>query len=325
MSLSVNVSGAWKNASAVHTRVNGTWRKVTQVWVRVNGSWKQVWSGSGFRVVANLNGPRIWHYTEAAYGYVYVIGGYSSVMDYGYENTTTERYDPATNTWAYMANNPYRKVNGCSFVIDNKIYVQGGNGQYYQGVIYNPATNTYGEYKQTRAGESQFSGAINGYGYTAGGLDGFVYNNTYQYNPTTNTSTLMAAMPTALAYGASAAVFNSLFTFGGMDINGNWTNLVYQYTPSNNTWTQKASAPSADQRPCAWSFNNKIYLYRLWNQLDIFDPATNTWVTSADRSPSGQSIYGTKAAVVGNKAYIPGGMNANNGSFSNQTLEYTMG
>lgn len=325
MALSVRAGGTFRNVSSVHTRVGGTWRKATQVWVRIGGVWKQVWTGQGFKVVANMNTTHVWGYVNSVGNYVYTIGGFAGAIADGYESKRNERYDPTTNTWSFMADMFYRKVNGASFVINNEIYMQGGNADYHIGVIYSPTTNTYRSYQATASGESQFSGTIGSFGYTAGGFDRYLYMNTYQYNPATNSSTIMASMPNPIAYGASAVVSNSLYTIGGMTTENRWTNYVYQFTPSTNTWTQKANALFANERPCAWSYNNKVYVYRLWNQLDVYDPVTNTWVSSPDISPSGQSIYGTKAAVVGNKAYIPGGVNANNGSFSYQTLEYTMG
>ncbi|MGW8823637.1 Kelch repeat-containing protein [Paenibacillus lautus] len=325
MALSVHVGGTFRNVSNLHTRVGGTWRKATQVWVRVGGVWKQVWTGQGFKVLANMNTTHVWGYVNSVGNYVYTIGGFAGAIADGYESKRNERYDPFTNTWSFMADMPYRKVNGASFVINNEIYMQGGNADYYVGVVYSPTTNTYRNYQATVSGESQFSGTIGSFGYTAGGLDGALYTYTFQYNPATNSSTRMANMPNAMAYGASAVVNNSLYTIGGMTSGDRWTNNVYQFTPSTNTWMQKANALFANERPCAWTYNNKIYVYRLWNQLDVYDPVTNSWVTSPDVSPSGQSIYGTKAAVVGNKAYIPGGVNANNGTFSYQTLEYTMG
>lgn len=323
MALSVHAGGTFRNVSNVHTRVGGTWRKATQVWVRVGGVWKQVWTGQGFKVVANMNTPRTDHYVQSVGNYVYAIGGYSGAISVGYESYRNERFDPRTNTWSYMADMTSRKCNGASFVLNNEIYIQGGNGDYWIGAVYNPSTNTYRSYQATRNGESQYSGAVGSFGYTAGGLDGGVYTYTYQYNPATNSSSQMASMPTAMAYGASAVAYNSLFTLGGNN-GSKWVNWVYQFTPDTNTWTQKANAPFANERPCAWTYNSKIYVYSLWNQLHIFDPAANTWVTSGDVSPGGQSLYRTKAAVIGNKAYIPGGINANNGSFSGQTLEYTM-
>ncbi|MGM1023561.1 MAG: Kelch repeat-containing protein [Bacillota bacterium] len=324
MPISVNVGGGYRIASNIHTRVNGTWRKASQVWIRINGVWKQVWTMTGFKIKANMNTPRAWHYVESVGNYVYAIGGYSGAMADGYESKDNERYDTTTNTWSYMANMTYRKLNGASFVLNNEIYMQGGNADYYQGVIYNPANNTYREYKPTVSGEAQFSGAIGSYGYTAGGFDRGPYTSTFQYNPATNYSSSMQGMPTALATGASAVVNDSLYTIGGRDRSGVWTTYVYRFTPSSNTWVQMASTPTANERPCAWVIGGKIYLYRLSNQLDVYDPGANTWRTTGDGSLSGQAIYGTKAAVVGSKAYIPGGLNANNGVISNQLLEYTV-
>ena len=36
----VNVSGAWKQASALYVRVAGTWKAVSTVNTRVSGTWK---------------------------------------------------------------------------------------------------------------------------------------------------------------------------------------------------------------------------------------------------------------------------------------------
>lgn len=325
MSLSVRVGGSWRNASDVHTRVGGAWKKATKVWVRVNGSWKEIWSGSGFKVLANMSTARCDHHVQAVGNYIYTVGGFTGSVAPGYETKRTERYDPATNTWAYMADTNARKVNGTSFVINNEIYIQGGNGDYSTGLVYTPSTNTYRYFNQTRSGESQFSGGIGSFGYVAGGYDGGFLSLTYMYNPGTDSRTKMADIPIPLGYGGSAVAYDNLYTVGGQTTNYTVVTAAYQFDPRLNVWTAKASAPvSNSTSPSVWAYKNIIYAYFVWDVLWLFDPWNNVWVQSGDKASNGTAIYRAGAAVVGGKAYIPGGLNANDGVISGQTLEYTM-
>src|SRR4029077_21216251 len=81
---------------------------------------------------------------------------------------------------------------------------------------------------------------VGGYTATAPVADNQVYN------PTTNTWTTGAALPTSMAQGATAVVNNVLYVFGGSaDGGGTVTNAEWAYNPTTNSWSSKAAMPTA--------------------------------------------------------------------------------
>lgn len=186
---------------------------------------------------------------ETVNGKIYVMGGRTGGM-YSTVNTT-DIYDPVTDSWSTGASMPYSVNDYASAVVDNKIFVIGGydewaNFPYVQYTqIYNPANDTWslGSSIPTTA-FSPGAGATTGFMapkkiYVFGGMVGFAIgsNQTYAYDPTSNSWTSAAPMPTA-RFGATAAVVNDIFyVIGGSGYNGNAVHGVAgvanneQYTP----------------------------------------------------------------------------------------------
>src|ERR1700730_6543222 len=121
--------------------------------------------------------------------------------------TTVEAYDPATNAWTAKASMPTKRP-------------------------------------------SLAAGVVNGILYAIGGLGGFgppppaTLNTVEAYDPTTNTWTAKASMPTARLGLAVCVVHNILYAVGGEDANRVILNTVDAYDPTTNTWTTKAAMPT---------------------------------------------------------------------------------
>lgn len=55
MSLSVKVSGVWKDGSTLHAKVSGVWKSVSSGWLKVGGVWKQFYAGLSAIVTGPLS------------------------------------------------------------------------------------------------------------------------------------------------------------------------------------------------------------------------------------------------------------------------------
>jgi N-acetylneuraminic acid mutarotase len=189
-------------------------------------------------------------------GKIYVIGGSivtAGTPPYTYASPTvnfTEIYDPVTDSWTRGAPIPYPVIGYASAVVDNKIYVMGGQDEYALSAsaptsvtvsytqVYDPSTNTWSLGASAPTGTFQAAaGATTGLMapkriYVFGGSIGFGEgsNQTYAYEPSTNTWSTAASMPTA-CYGPAVAVVNDvLYVIGGGEFMGSLSNNE-QYTP----------------------------------------------------------------------------------------------
>lgn len=177
----------------------------------------------------------------------YINGGTS-----GYEDgadAKTEVYDPATNAWSTVAENPAPVYSGGSAVLGGKLYSIAGcdvsSCRTVQVQTYDPATDQWtviADYPE--ASHLLSCGAITGAVYCAGGIDatGDVLKSTYKYDPSTNKWTKMADMPVAL-FGSDSTVANGmLLVSGGMDGYSSLTNEGYAFNAAKNTWTPLPNA-----------------------------------------------------------------------------------
>lgn len=113
----------------------------------------------------------------------------------------------------------------------------------------------------------------------------------------------------------TGAVANGKFyAFGAQS--GGCVNFVEEYDPSSNTWTSKAPMPTTRASATAVAYNNKIYLFggyyeddysarTNYDEVIVYDPANNTWATETHMP---QALMSSAIAVVGNKAYVIGGL-----------------
>ena len=179
---------------------------------------------------------------------IYLIGGkrYSSVNPYFKETDVNEVYDPANNSWSTAKATPNAVYGYASAVIDGKIHVIGGsknplslgNSVFVDSnQVYDPQNNnwtiaasapnlvTYGATAVT----TNFMAPLRL--YFIGGFSSSTYSsNTQVYDPTENSWTNGASMPTARAYLGVAIVNDVLYAIGGFD-GKNWLNTVEQYKP----------------------------------------------------------------------------------------------
>jgi N-acetylneuraminic acid mutarotase len=190
-------------------------------------------------------------------------------------------YDPASNSWTQKADYPIANHGGVAFSVGKKGYVGGGsylNNEFY---CYDPQLNTWQPIAPCplSAGDTQgFSVQDKGYVYLS--------NQLAQYNPATNSWTLMADSPHSFsawscAFGASGS---------GFILSGN---VLYEFKPSLNTWIMRAALPGEmSNGSSAFAIHDRGYvtcgyvggLSTVTDEVWEFNPGNNTW-TMVEKFP----------------------------------------
>ncbi len=261
---------------------------------------------------------------------IYAIGGFAIVNGVNTYLGTVEEYNPATDTWATKTAMPTpRESFGAALGGDGKVYVVGGCSNIATGCgsgtpsedkleIYDPATDTWAvraPMPTARFGLG-LAHASNGNLYAIGGRTQFDYAGTAstvveEYNPTTNTWTSRAPMPTARYWlGVVAASNGRLYAIGGSNIGGNVAQ-VEEYDPATDTWRTR-SPMSTQRRNLGVISANSGRLYAVDGEgsptgrdVEEYNPATDTWVS---RTSTTVPRAGIGAAVGGNgDIYLIGG------------------
>jgi N-acetylneuraminic acid mutarotase len=146
--------------------------------------------------------------------------------------------------------------------------------------------------------------------YVFGGYDRdlscakYYLDETFAYNPVTDTWTQLADMPTA-RWGPVAVEFNGLIhVFAGEAITG-VTGAHEVYNPATNTWSSWSNVPPqlADQGGMGIKYGNKIHLFLKQYHYE-YDPATDTYTAKAN-VPTPRT-WGT-CALVNGLIYVIGG------------------
>jgi N-acetylneuraminic acid mutarotase len=160
-----------------------------------------------------------------------------------------------------------------------------------------------------------------------GEIYAFTPTSTYMYDPSSNTWTVKAPMPTE-EYGFAAAAYqNTIYIIGGcsaFDESGfpiNCTGLNQAYDTSTNTWQVKEPMPTARAYLQAGVVGGKIYLIDgapsnngngLGSYIDVnevYNPANDSWTTAASMGLQGDDLGIDQYAstVLDNKVYVIGG------------------
>jgi len=160
------------------------------------------------------------------------------------------------------------------------------------------------------ARESLAAVSLNGKVYAIGGDSGATsttsvgaVNAVEVYDPTANTWTSKAPIPTATTAAGAVAVNGKIYVIGGADANFNAILTLAIYDPGTDTWSQAATPVPAD---AAGAFcdvlNGKIYC--IGASTNVYDPSLDAWSTAAP--PPANAVNAAVVAVNG-KIYAVGG------------------
>ncbi len=138
----------------------------------------------------------------------------------------------------------------------------------------------------------------------------------------------MASLPQPIrdARAVYAANTNSVYVFGGIDINGLVSNILQVYDVSAGTWSSGANMPAERFFPATGYYDATGLIY-VGGGLDgsfletsttwIYDPVANTWDSSTG-APMPVAMGGSAVSVVGQNMYLQGsfGTGATNLNYS---------
>jgi hypothetical protein len=135
-----------------------------------------------------------------------------------------------------------------------------------------------------------------------------------QYDPTANTWTDKASMPTARGWVCGAYVRGKIYVIGGLS-NAAVTAVNEEYNIATNAWTTKAPRPSAlaCDLEAVWR-DSLVYVMGGWDgssasgsvNVDIYNPFTNSWAVG---TPLPQNADMGSAVIVGDTIYITNAIN----------------
>ncbi|MEI8135597.1 MAG: kelch repeat-containing protein [bacterium] len=283
-------------------------------------SWSPVFAQGGKWFLGSpMDGVRSGLTSSAVNDIIYVIGGTDYNSDVNKDILdTVEIFNPATNTWRAGPSMPTARLNLTSCVVNDKIYVIGGNnfnGYLTTLEIFNPATNSWTVGPSMSVPRDFLSAVvINGKIYVIGGRNSSGSLGTVEiFDPTTNSWSVGPSMPTARAAFTASVVNGKIYTIGGYD-GHNTLGTVEIFDPVTNSWSAGPWMPTARNVLTSSVVNNKIYaiggldtthLVTL-NTLEIFDPLTNAW-SVGPKMPTPR--YALTSTVVKVKIYTIGGWN----------------
>jgi hypothetical protein len=129
-------------------------------------------------------------------------------------------------------------------------------------------------------------------------VDHFVGTNE-EYDPTNNTWSYKAPMPTPRMCFAIAAVEGKIYCIGGRSGVGDTsvdTSVNEMYDPITDSWENKANMPIANGWIRAQVIDDKIYIVNIVNygvlpeSYYVYDPASDTWNSSAARTRAEKTL-----------------------------------
>jgi len=280
----IELASVWIGDKLYNTGMNNPWNPVSSSPMMVYDGTSNFWK----RLVPDRPYTGNHHAAETFEGKLYIIGG----LDAG--QGRVQIYDPATNGWSLGASMPYPAGACATATINGKIYVAGG-------IV----------------------------GEVAGSNVGYTTNAAAVYDPASNVWTTLPPEPYPLNHAAYGTDGTNFYLFGGRAV-GNKPDLgsdtVQIYYPSSNTWLTSADpgstiAPLPQARASmgrACYYNGNFYVMggetasggtgatadRVYNRVDIYNVASNTWSLGTPIPVPDHSICG---ALRGNRIYVCGG------------------
>jgi len=135
-----------------------------------------------------------------------------------------------------------------------------------------------------------------------------------RYDPTTDTWTRMADMPSARCGHATCAYGEKIFVFGGVtpDAYSQARNNIYVYDTKTDTWAEKGPMPYANALCGVAVVDDLIYLVGgalsssspPVSRVMAYDPGTESWIRKADMPTARGHL---SACTVNGKIYAIGG------------------
>jgi N-acetylneuraminic acid mutarotase len=210
-------------------------------WVPIDNAWEYTPASDSWKALAPMPIKRGGAVATSVGDKIYVIGG-ATTQPWAKENFlspvtpqrglgTVQAYDPATNTWKELTPMPTPRNHAAIGAVNGKIYVIGGRvGAAFIGLasdtslveVYDPATDTWGvpgaRMPTTRSALAY--GVYNNRIYVAGGefqdpQQQTVFRTFEEYDPASNTWTVLPPMAIARHGVAGAVIGNRFYAVSG--------------------------------------------------------------------------------------------------------------
>ncbi len=232
-----------------------------------------------------------------AAGKLYCFGGISN---------STFLYDPAADSWSNVATMIYGHSNTPAVgVIDDKIYVAGGETARTAMEVFDPATNTWTSRAPMSVGRNHCAGGVlDGKFHVVGGRGNGAAPTAHEaYDPATNSWSTRAPMPTGRSGMAAGVVGGELYVFGGEGdaLHGE----VEVYNPRTDSWRRLPDMPVPRHGIWAAVIGNRIFLPGGAAEIN-FAAAAWTDVFTADRQATFGNISSRLKVETGDKVMIGG-------------------
>ena len=248
-------------------------------------------------------------------GQVYVAGGYRGD---GSISPTVEAYDVAGNRWRFVAPLPQGLHHAGAGTLDGTLYVVGGYDD--RGAVdslwaYDPAADTW----QPRAAMPTGRGALtvvvlDGRLYAIGGERGRSVGDVAAYDPRADAWETLPPMRNARDHLAAAVVGGRIYVAGGPNGRDFTMSALEEYDPATRTWRERAAMPTGRSGIAGAALADRFYVFGgegnranpqgIFDAVEAYDPGQDAWTRLA---PMRTPRHGINAAVLGGRAYIPGG------------------
>jgi N-acetylneuraminic acid mutarotase len=252
----------------------------------------------------------------------------------------------AQNSWQMRAPFPALPAEFLAVAANGKLYLFGGLAPKFvpRGLVYeyDPATDVWTAKKPMplpshHLALAEYNGKIYSFGGfklpASGEMAWEPINNSWEYDPATDTWKPLKPMPSQRGGGAAAVVNGKIYVIGGAGVHPGSKNApllmgpngtphrsvgtVEEYDVASDTWRERSSMPTARNHLVVAVVNGKIYaiggrlasaFVGLGSDTDVveeYDPATDMWgVPRARMSTQRASMVG---AVHDGRIYIVGG------------------
>jgi N-acetylneuraminic acid mutarotase len=233
------------------------------------------------------------HAAEVLNGKLYLIGGLTEYRGLTEPAGRVQVYNPATNSWSFAADLPWKGGSVSTVVIGGRIYAAGG-------IVNSKPGQHAGTGSTTQAA---------------------------RYDPATNKWSPLPNMPRAANHAAAGTGGAKMFVFGGRggtNTLGNGFATTQVFDPAANKWTSSDTSASVKALPVgrggtgkAVYHNGEYFVFggetvngpgatsqKVYNRVDIYNATTKTWRLG---KPIPTAVHGTYATAFGGKIYLPGG------------------
>jgi len=208
------------------------------------------------------------------------------------DNANLWIYDIPTDTWTPGPTATVPRAELAGGVADGKLYAIGGRtGPTAAVEAFDPVTNTWATVASLSVPRGGLGAAsVGGLIYAVGGRDGFqfgqgtIFGTNEVYDPSTDTWTALAPMPTPLSDVYATVGFDGkVYVLGGATGPTTVTGMVQIFDPTTNTWSTGAPMPTPRAAAMAGVLCGQIVVFGGYDggsnldQTETYDPVSDTW------------------------------------------------